>query len=85
MNPSVRRKLSDGKPGHSRVKGSKSEEHEGKPGPSGVSLPSSPSREEEPCPENSTESPGRAGWSNGTDTDSYSRKAVLRKCPKLKL
>lgn len=69
MNLSVRHKLSDGKTGLSRVKDSKSEDHEGKPGARSVSLPSSPSREEEPSPENGTESSGRAGRSKGANTN----------------
>lgn len=69
MNSSVRRKLSDGKTGFSRAKGSKSDEHEGKPGTSSVSLPSSPTREEEPSPENNSEESSRAGRSGGANTN----------------
>ncbi|XP_060760613.1 GON-4-like protein isoform X2 [Neoarius graeffei] len=69
MNLSVRRKLSDGKTGPSRVQESKSEEPEGKPETRSVSLPSSPSREEEPSPENSPESSRRAGRSKVSLTE----------------
>lgn len=71
MNPSVsvRRKLSDGKTGHYRAKGNKSEDHEGEAGTRSVSLPPSPSREEEPSPENSTEALRRAGRSKGANTN----------------
>lgn len=79
MNPSVsvsvRRKLSDGRTGSSRAKGSQSEEHEGKTAPSSVSLPSSPSREEEPSHDNSTETPRRAGRSKGADT--HTSRAII--------
>ncbi|XP_053087385.1 GON-4-like protein isoform X1 [Pangasianodon hypophthalmus] len=81
MNPSVRRKLSDGKTGLSRAKDSKSEEHEGKPGTASVSLPSSPSREEEPGPENSTEASRRAGRSKeaqrGSSSDDDAEKTLF--------
>ncbi|XP_053494789.1 GON-4-like protein isoform X2 [Ictalurus furcatus] len=81
MNSSVRRKLSDGKTGFSRAKGSKSDEHEGKPGTSSVSLPSSPTREEEPSPENNSEESSRAGRSGeaqrGSSSDDDSEKTLI--------
>ncbi|XP_060721563.1 GON-4-like protein isoform X2 [Tachysurus vachellii] len=69
MNPSVRRKLTDNKPGFSRDNSSKGEENEGKQGTSSVSLHSSSSREEEPSRANSTESSIRAGRSKEAKRD----------------